>query len=205
MLRKYPTLHVGQMCDGSTEFRRGAGSHWRSRGQVKPLAVSGFSLVEVLIASVLLLMIALGIIPLFVRAVGMNQEGRSASMVAAAASSEVERLKAAAFNSPVMTIPAGEDEILFEQWQSEARGEWIDEGTWIPGDGFAFHMTTRIRQFSLFSLGDNQLDEAELISGDVGFSDPALVQLKEIVVHVESGNFPGSVSKEITLRSLRSI
>ncbi len=166
---------------------------------------SGFSLLEVLIASVILLLIALGIVPLFIRATGQNQEGRFASVASSIASSELERLLGVPFNAPDMTVPVGDVEILREQYQLEMSGEWIDLDDWTPEDGFVFHRIIRVRQFALGALADGILNRAESINGSVSDLTPGLVQIKEILVQVESGSFPGASSKQVSLRSIRGV
>ncbi len=164
----------------------------------------GFSLLEVLLASVMLLIIALGIVPLFVRSVGLNSEGRLASVSTALASDEIERLMGVPFNGPEMSILPGSTERLVDQYQAEPRGEWVDAGAW-GGGGFSFHRIVRVRQFSFGALNgtaDAVLDAAEALDGS---TLPGLVQMKEIVVQVQSGTFIGGASRAVTLRVLRGV
>lgn len=164
----------------------------------------GFSLIEVLLASVMLLIIALGIVPMFVRSVGLNAEGRMASVSTSLAADEIERLVGMPFDGPEMTIPPGSFERVVDQYQLEPRGDWIDESAYTGG-GFAYHRIVRIRQFNFNALNDKLdqvLEEAEALDGDALAS---LVQMKEIVVQVQSGNFVGGNSRAVTLRYVRGV
>ena len=163
----------------------------------------GFSLVEVLIASVLLLVIALGILPLFVRAIGLNTEGRTGGQVALIGASELERLNALPWNAPELTIPAGAPEASVEQYQLVPQGEWMDETEVNPDDGFHFHRILRVRQFGLGALADGKLERSEAIPG--GTTASGLIQIKEIVVQVESGKVPGADRRSVTMRLIRGV
>lgn len=163
----------------------------------------GFSLIEVLIASVLLLVIALGVVPLFVRAIGLNQEGQAASEISVIASSELERMNELPWNSPDLTVPDGESEVLVEQYQLEPRGEWKAKADVNPDDGYHYHRILRLRQFGYGALDDGKLADEERLPG--GTEPAALIQLKEFLIQVESGKRPGAARRAVTMRLLRSI
>lgn len=169
-----------------------------------PQAVSGgFSLIEVLIASVLLLVIALGVIPLFVRAIGLNQEGQASSQISVIASSELERLNQLPWDAPELTIPGSDLEVVLEQYQLEPAGEWKPAADVDPDDGFHFHRILRLRQFGFGALDDGKLAEEERLAGDT--VPAALVQLKEVLIQVESGKRPGAARRAVTMRLMRTI
>ena len=81
----------------------------------------------------------------------------------------------------------------------------VDVSELNPDDGFTYHRIVRVRQYGLVAITDGVLDETEAISGTVSASTPGLVQLKEILVQVESGKVPGSARRAVTLRSLKAI
>lgn len=164
---------------------------------------AGFSLIEVLIASVLLLVIALGVVPLFVRAIGLNQEGQAASQISVIASSELERLNQLPWDAPDLTVPDGQTEVLLEQYQLEPRGEWKAKADVNPDDGFHFHRILRLRQFGFGALDDGKLADEERLPG--GTEPEALIQLKEVLIQVESGKRPGAARRAVTMRLMRSI
>lgn len=160
-----------------------------------------------MIASVILLVIALGVIPLFVRSVTLNQEGRLASIATSIASSELERLMDSPFNGPELTLGPSQSEILVEEYQAEQGGDWELATNYTEEDGYAFHRIVRIRQFGLGALSATSgtattLDEAERLPEGTPENQ---VQVKEIVVQVESGPFAGGSAKQVTLRVLKTI
>ena len=81
----------------------------------------------------------------------------------------------------------------------------MDDADWAGGRAFTYHRVVRIRQFGLDALSDGVLQEAEAISGTASATTPGLVQLKEIVVQVESGKVPGSARRSVTLRYIKAI
>lgn len=168
-------------------------------------ASAGFSLVEVLIAGLIFLVVTVGILPLFMRAIGLTTEGRLATLVSHYAASEIERLSALPFDAPDLTIASGDTETRREEFQLEPNGPWVDVSELNPDDGFTYHRIIRVRQYGLVAITDGVLDETEAISGAVSASTPGLVQLKEILVQVESGKVPGSARRAVTLRSLKAI
>lgn len=165
----------------------------------------GFTLIEVVIAAVMFLAVAVGILPLFVRAVGLNHEGRLATFAAHYAASEIERLAALPFDAPELTIAEADVENEIEQYQALPNGPWVDDTEWSGEQGFTYHRIVRVRQFGLAALSDGVLDRSEALSGSISASTPGLVQLKEILVQVESGKVPGAARRSVTLRYLKAI
>lgn len=165
----------------------------------------GFSLVEVLIAGLIFLVVTVGILPLFVRAVGLTTEGRLGTLVSHYAASEIERLSGLPFDAPDLSVSVGDVETRREEYQLEPHGVWLDASELDEDEGFTYHRIVRVRQYGLVALGDGVLERSEAISGEVAESSPGLVQLKEIVVQVESGKVPGAARRSVTIRSLKAI
>ena len=153
----------------------------------------GFSLVEVLIASALLLIMATGILPLFTRSIVSNAEGYNHTQVANAARSRGEEFFQLPFNSEPLTLLAG-TERLYDEYYSKQNRVWID-GTVPAGETALFTRTTTIRQY-------NVNDPATPL---VSTAPPTTVHLKEIVVRVQSTRVgPLGVGKQIAVRLLKS-
>lgn len=166
-----------------------------------PRAGAGFSLIEVLIAAVLMLAIAVGILPLFTRAMTASLAGNDSSQASNHGRSRLEELYQLPFNSPGLAITAG-SEATATAWWSDSDRTWR---TGAPAATAAWSRSTRVRQFSLAGLvdddGDGEFDEP-LAAG----TDPAFVHVKEIVVRLESNRTAGSplgVGRPITLRILK--
>jgi len=158
----------------------------------------GFSLLEVMISAVLLMVIALGVLPMFLQAAASNEIGREYMEVSNFAKSRAEEYAQNGFNSPALTITSGTQLVASEYYSAKTR-------TWLPGtsaiaasagDLAMWVRTTTVRQFSFDDLTTPLSSSA----------DPGTIHLKEVTVDVQGmklGNIPGS-GKRATVRTLRS-
>lgn len=150
---------------------------------------AGVSLVEVLIATVLLFFIIMGLVPVFARSAVNNAMGADATQMSNQAKSRLDAVLNSGFNGEMMTVPDGADErVTVEYWDPV-----LDAFTeTVPGDlnDVRWQRTTRVRQF-----GSNAVDDGVIVSvggtSDAlpGGTDAAFIKLKEIEVEVVS--FPG--------------
>jgi prepilin-type N-terminal cleavage/methylation domain-containing protein len=158
----------------------------------------GFSVIEVLIASAIFLIIALGVLPLFAQAIRNNLSGRDATDVSNLGKSRVEELLQVPYDT--LQVPAGLTEAKTDEYYSQ------QDKTWKPGappsdDPALWLRTTRIRQFTLGDL--QKTGTAKPLLGGAPAGD---VHIKEIVVEVRSANSnPLSSGKTLTLRMLRAV
>ena len=160
----------------------------------------GLSIVEVLIASALLLIIALGILPLFTRSIISNRQGLDSTEVSNMARTQMEEYAQLPFNHAMLTVPDGETQLIVEQHYSENDDRWkagTDPGS---GDAALFTRTTTIRQFGIDPSAVSGLT-APIQGGD----PPATIHLKEIQVNV-LGHVGGPLGpqKQITVRVFKS-
>lgn len=154
----------------------------------------GFSMIEVMLAGLLLLVIILGMLPLFTRAMSSNAAGRQYSQVTNHAKSRAEQLVQLPFNSEPLTIQAGTERVYTEYF-SQRDGRWKD-GTAPSGELATWIRTTTIRQYSVSDLATPL---------PVG-APPSAVHMKEILVAVRgnrTGGFLGP-GKQVTVRLLKS-
>ena len=137
----------------------------------------GFSFVETLVAAGLLLIITLGILPLFTSSIRSNDTGREYTLVSNHARSWSEELFQLPFNSPTLTITTGTSRTLTGYYA-------LDERVWKPGgqaeatangDVVQFLRTAVIRQYSLENLNDPK----------PAGTDPESIHIKGIVVTIE--------------------
>jgi len=156
----------------------------------------GFSVVEVLIASVIFLIIAVGILPLFAASVRNTLEGREATEISNFGRSAVEDLLQAPFNDPSLTIPGGSTVLTVDQHFSKVDQVW-KSGT--GGSDALWRRTIQVRQFSIRNP-ETALD---------GNADIGQVHLKEIRVQVWHGRSTESVAlgggRRFSVRMLKSI
>lgn len=160
----------------------------------------GLSIVEVLIASALLLIIALGILPLFSRSIISNRQGLDSTEVSNMARTQMEEYAQLPFNHQMLTIPDGDEDLVVEQHFSEKDHRWKAGKDPAGGDTALFTRTTTIRQFGIDPSVPSGLT-APIQGGD----PPATIHLKEIQVNVlgRAGG-PLGPQKQITVRVFKS-
>lgn len=159
---------------------------------------AGFSFIEVVIAGLLMLMIAISVLPLFTEAAASNETGREYTEVSNLARSRAEELMQLPFNSPQLTISAG-TQLLTEQHYSAKLKRWETGTTPAAGDRALWIRRTTVRQFAVTNL---DLLDSPLPAG----TPPEGIHAKEVQVEIRGGHI-GSLfgpSKNITVRMLKS-
>ena len=164
----------------SAEYEKGA----RARS-----AEAGISLVEVLIATLLLFLIVMGLIPLFARSAVNNAMGADATQISNQAKSQLDRVLNSGFNGNALTVPAGATEgVTVEYWDPDREAFTTTVPTNLST--VRWRRTTRVRQYSMSALDDGVITpsglDSDALAGDI---DASFVSLKEVEVVVES--FPG--------------
>lgn len=175
-------------------------------GVLAPRGRAGFSLIEVLIAGALLLVILLGILPLFVRSAVNRHSGRESTEVGSFARSRAEALLQLPFEHQDVSVPPGSTTFEVEEYLLPGSREWStdsadeDDAIWIR--------TTRIQQFRTADLldGDTDGDGNALDTPMDGGTDRRSVQLKQIEVEVTSPREGGMLGagEELTVRVLKA-
>jgi prepilin-type N-terminal cleavage/methylation domain-containing protein len=168
---------------------------------------SGFSLVEVLIASSLLLMIVLGLIPIFLQSVLNNASGNESSRVSNAARSAAEQYFAYNFDHPALVVDSGTEK-TFPQYYNASLGRWVDGSASIAGR--QLERTITVRQYQLLDLEDNGVLDTPFASpsGVGGVVNLYPVHLREIEVEAEGMQVTGGplgrvLNQNVTVRVLR--
>lgn len=180
-----------------TMNRRAVHSHRLPRN--RPLARnSGFSLVEGLIAAGILLVLAIGILPLFIRSLVSNEGGSDYTQITNAAKTKAEEFYQLPFDSEPLDITTGTERV-FEEYFSQRDEVWRD-GTEADagsdGDLALFLRTTTVRQFNINDLL-TPLDSS---------APPATVQIKEVTVNARSTRTGGPLGpgKQNVVRVFKS-
>jgi prepilin-type N-terminal cleavage/methylation domain-containing protein len=158
----------------------------------------GFSLIEVMIAAVILLVVALGILPLFAQAIANNRAGADSTQVTNIAKSELERLYSLPLWSPELEVVG--PETVRPAYFSLKDQKWV-AGTAPADDPPLWTRTTTLRQYGLGGIVDADKD-GKLDGPLPGGTPQAQVHVKEIEVRAESGRGAGPLGggKRITLR-----
>lgn len=176
---------------GPSASQRGGLRRPRSAG-------AGFSLIEGLIATALLLTLAIGVLPLFTRSMINNEGGSDFTQITNAAKARAEELFQLPFDSPVLAVTAGTETVL-EEYFSQNDKIWkagTDADATADGDLALFRRTTTIRQFNINDL-TTPLDAA---------APPGTVQIREITVLAQStrAGSPLGPGKQHVVRVLKS-
>ena len=126
------------------------------QGEGTPSSMAGFSVVESLIAALILLIIALGIIPLFARALRDNTTGADATQATNHGRASLEEYQQLPFNNQALTLAPGATTLTRdESWAQGTRDTFgdDDEGWWpgAPSDRglLLWTRTTTVRQFGI--------------------------------------------------------
>jgi len=135
-----------------------------------------------MVAALLLLLIAVGILPLFVQSIVNNAQGQDSSTAANYARARLEEFDQLSFDDARMAITAG-DERRFDEIYLYNGKKWID-GTVPPaGDWALWTRTTLIHQYGAIKWDAAPYSyETRLPSS----ANPIDIHLKEIEVTVTS-------------------
>lgn len=163
----------------------------------------GFTLIEVLVGLFFLLVIALGILPIFLRSSIENVAGKESTDVTNLGRSELEEFRQLPFDSPYLTIDAGAEK-TFDEYFSAAEKKWKPGPA--PTDGTDPPRWTRntvVRQYAATALDDGKLEVIEALPAG---TDPGLVHIKEIYITLDSNREGGALgpAKSTQLRVLKA-
>lgn len=157
-------------------------------------AGAGFSLVEVLIAALVLLIVVLGVIPLFARSIVNNVMGHDYTTAANFARSELEFFYGLPFNSAELELPDGETELVTAACWVASDPDGLGEAEWVPlaaetedcGADAAWKRITVVRQYSAAELDFSPATSTLPGTALPGGADESQIHLKEIEVFLES-------------------
>lgn len=173
---------------------------WTTR-RTNPSGDAGFSLVEVLIAAAILLLVVLGLVPLFHRSMLYSASGREATAITNQSLSTVEEYYQLPFNNRDLDLAAaGGNLVTQEFWNAETR-VWEDTASDATRESIPNRTrTTTVRQYSLNSLGDGVLDPADSLAGGANARE---IHFKETEILLVSEGDNG-LGGRIQLRRLKA-
>lgn len=177
-----------------------AAGHRPDRG-----GTAGFSLVEALLASLILMIVALGVLPLFSRAMVSNLAGSESTSLSSMAMERAEEFYQYPFNSQRLTIPGGSSEVFFDEVWTEEDGRWID-GTVAEAESadktVLWTRRTRVRQFGINDVLDGSPTPLD------GNAPTGAVHVKEIEVEVASARLSSVAlgpTKDLRVRLFKAL
>lgn len=169
---------------------------------------AGFSIIEGLIAALLLLVVTLGILPLFSRSMNNNIKGNDSTRQANSATDAFETSVALPFNSGAMTVPGGGTSVVvtetlaLKKIASPSGGADVTISTrWeLPADLGTYdepvmNRQRTLQQFSFSDFADNQIFDSPL-DGD---QEPRLVHLKVVDVSMQDATGGGARPYQLRL------
>lgn len=157
----------------------------------------GFSLVEVLIAAGLMLVIAVGIIPLFTRSMVNTIGGAESTTVSNFGKTRLEEMVQLPIDDTSLVVPTGTSELVVEEYWSLATETWVPGATPPPGDPGSWTRRTVVKQYAIGDLDDGTPYFDNPVEGGNVLND----HLREITITIESTREGGPLSKgkELTL------
>lgn len=163
---------------------------------------AGLSLIELMIAMALLSFVAIGILPMMMRALADNNRGWEATEASNFAQSELEPMLATPYESPALTVVPGTTERV-------ASWSWAEGDSQKVGDdneGWTLDATGKGRVFWTRNTFVRWYDVDDLATPLPGSADPSQVNLKEVQVQLESTRQGGSLGagQELWIRVLKA-
>jgi Tfp pilus assembly protein PilV len=147
---------------------------------------AGFSLIEAMIAALLLLIVILGVIPLVSRGMLNNLQGNDASNEANASMDGIERLLSLPFDNIDLELTAGQTTLVSQDVFTLKGNSWRDLAAFTAdpqGDSAQFLRIATIQQFNASDIDlDGTLDTP--LDGGAG---PGFVHLKRITMDIRNG------------------
>ena len=133
---------------------------------------NGFSLIEVLIAMGVVVIAVVGLLPLFMKSVVENIEGKESTIVGNHGRTEIESYNELSFNNWELEITAGTERMVQEFYTTGAPDYRGDE-SWVAtvpaGEIAPWQRTTTVRQLGINRVVDTDLDG--IIDQIVGLED----------------------------------
>lgn len=149
-------------------------------------------MIEVLVAMGLLLVVLVGLLPLFSRSVIENIEGRESTLVGNFSRSELENFIQLGFNNWELEVTAGTERTSQMFWTSGSTSKVGDE-SWVAavpaGEIAPWDRTTAIRQLGINDVRDNNLDG--ILDEIVGLEDADYDGQFDNLL--PAGTFPGAI------------
>lgn len=183
----------------------------------------GFSLIEVLVGFMVLLLVLVGLLPMFTRAIIHNVQGRESTYVANFGGAQLENHMQLGFNNWDLEIDAGSMRPT-TQFYSRGDADKLGDEEWSAappvGEVALWQKTTEVRQLSINGVNDTDLDG--VLDEIVGLEDtdydgyfdnvlpsgttPNAIHLKEVRVIMVSQRASSAlgVPTQLTLTSLKA-
>ncbi|HVT17900.1 MAG TPA: hypothetical protein VHQ90_17190 [Thermoanaerobaculia bacterium] len=161
-------------------------------------------MIEVMVGAAILLLVTIGILPLFTRAMIDNTAGADYTKVSNFAKSRAEDFIRAPFSQAAYALPAGAGTTaVIDEYMEPISGTWkVWPADNKPPVGTQWRRTATIRHYAVGDIDDDQLFNTPL-DGNTG---PEFVHLKECTITVQNIS-PATgfgLRRQTTLRILKA-
>jgi type II secretory pathway pseudopilin PulG len=163
-----------------------------------PPAEHGFSMIEALIASLLMVIIVLALVPLFARSMQNTLAGREYSVATQHGRSRSDQYYQLPLTGEELVLPNGSGQLVQPDWWDSASHLWTASA---PSATSPWRRTTTVRQYNVNDL----LVSGELVTPLAGGTPAPQVHLREVIVEVESTREGGAAGggRSVTLTTVR--
>jgi type II secretory pathway pseudopilin PulG len=161
---------------------------------------SGLSLVEALIAVALIGLVAVGIVPMFTRAMSDNLAGADYTRVTNFAKTKEEDFSRLPFNQATIQPAIGQTDLMSTEYMDPSTLQW---STTAPTTLLNYWTrNTDISQYGINDTDDDQMFNSKLAGG----SSPLMVHIMQAQVQVQSSSqlSPAGVRRTTTIRYLKA-
>jgi Tfp pilus assembly protein PilV len=160
---------------------------------------AGFSMVEALIAAAILLIIAIGMIPLFTHSMVNNALGSDYTQATTFGKTSLERIYKGTLANGDLVLTAGTSLQRIDYIEKSAtKGTPVSDLDWkytvTNPSALVWTRTMRVRQFSFHAVDDGVLTDAEVLPAG---SDTSQWQVKEISLVLDSGKRKAGVQSPL--------
>lgn len=145
---------------------------------------AGFSLVEGLIAALILLFVILGVLPLVSQSMMNNLQGNTASFQTSASVDGTETRLSLPFNAPELEIPVAATSLVTQDVFTLYSDRWIDKTIFDAsppaGDSAQYLRTATLEQFGAADFDESDVDPSAFDTPLAGGSDPGSIHFKRV-------------------------
>ena len=134
----------------------------------------GFSMIEALIAAAIIGVVAIGVLPLFTRAMVDNMAGADYTRVTNYAKSKEEDFSRIPYLQQTIQLPVGQTQLMSTEYMDPATQYWVATK---PSNPLAvWTRVTTLTQYNLFDTDDDQTFNNPISGGAVGIDAVQVIQ-----------------------------
>jgi len=166
----------------------------------------GFTVIEGLIATAILLVVAIGIIPLFASSILNNTRGSDSTQASNFSKTSVETFASLPVNLAPLTLGTGQTELDAPQWWKPGNGQLNDPSQgWQSGTTTSVKYWTRnsaVQQYKASDIATTGSASTPWVGGT-----PCQGMVKMVTVNVQSSKQGGilGIGEQISLQLLKSV